>query len=787
MRAGLYGFLLALVATAAQAQIGPAPSAPGGTTGQCQYNLASRFAAGSGCTVSGSTWNFVAPVLGAATATSINGIAITSGTGTLTLGSVTLNAGAGGTLGSNAFTSTAYLPLAGGTLTGGLGFSTTNTLDIGTNATTLAPRTVYAGTSFIGPVGNFTTSVTVGAGSALTSTGAGGALGTAAFQNTGTSGANVPLLNGTNTWSGIQSIIMGTGTGPDLEVAITGDTSSRVAIGINTSDVARVSFGPGNAVRDVFLERVAGANLRHGAPDAAAPVAQTVSVQNVVAGTSNTAGAAFTFKGSQGTGTGAGGSVLLQVAPATTTGSTQNAIQTVLTAAGTAVPAVTINSASFGLSGNISSPAWTTSGIRYANVAATLTDTTSSGTVATVYNDLWGGNTNAASSATVYTQAYGSFFKAPIAGTNVTMTNKSALGADSISIGGAAQGANALAVTGNFDVSGFINTDGNVDLRSSSSSSLLWRNVSTIETSIDGTGNIFTRGSFGIGTTGTSADVIITRDAANTLAQRNGVNAQTFNIYNTYTDASNYEVAQIRWTSNRLDISTSGGGTGSSQRNILFQAGGGTSRLQLTGNTPEAQILGNLIFTTDNTYDIGASGATRPRNVFVGTNITSGGAVIAVTYQSTAAADGFKTAAGGFFYWNTRSQISSPADGQILIQNTANTDFSRLQFGGTTSSFPAIGRSTTDFVAELADGTAGGTMIMSGSAMVGSLTKLTLTQGAIGMSKITASASAPGAAGAKFEVVCGTNAGTAKLIMAAGTSGTAVTVVDNVGAGVTGC
>lgn len=55
---------------------------------------------------------------GLTVATTVNGNTFTTGTGTLTLGSVTLNAGAGGTLGSNAFTNTAYLPLAGGTLTG---------------------------------------------------------------------------------------------------------------------------------------------------------------------------------------------------------------------------------------------------------------------------------------------------------------------------------------------------------------------------------------------------------------------------------------------------------------------------------------------------------------------------------------------------------------------------------------------------------------------------------------------------------------------------------------------
>lgn len=64
---------------------------------------------------------------------------------------------------------------------------------------------------------------------------------------------------------------------------------------------------------------------------------------------------------------------------------------------------------------------------------------------------------------------------------------------------------------------------------------------------------------------------------------------------------------------------------------------------------------------------------------------------------------------------------------------------------------------------------------------------LTLTTGAIGLSKMTASASAPGAAGGKIELVCGTNAGTAKLVAYAGTSGTAVTILDNIGGGVTGC
>jgi len=90
-----------------------------------------------------------------------------------------------------------------------------------------------------------------------------------------------------------------------------------------------------NFYSDVFLNRRGAANLRLGAADAAAPVAQTLSVQSVVAGTTNTAGTNFTITGSQGTGTGAGGSIIFQVAPAGSSGTAQNALATALTIAST--------------------------------------------------------------------------------------------------------------------------------------------------------------------------------------------------------------------------------------------------------------------------------------------------------------------------------------------------------------------------------------------------------------------------------------------------------------------
>jgi hypothetical protein len=85
---------------------------------------------------------------------------------------------------------------------------------------------------------------------------------------------------------------------------------------------------------DIFLRRVGAANLALGAADAASPVAQTLSVQNVVGGTSNTAGANWTLAGSRGTGTGAGGDIIFQTAPAGGSGTSQNALAAAFTVKG---------------------------------------------------------------------------------------------------------------------------------------------------------------------------------------------------------------------------------------------------------------------------------------------------------------------------------------------------------------------------------------------------------------------------------------------------------------------
>lgn len=91
----------------------------------------------------------------------------------------------------------------------------------------------------------------------------------------------------------------------------------------------------GVAYPDAFIRRPAAATLVFGDTDAASPVAQNLSVQNVADGTTDTAGANWTIAGSRGTGTGAGGNINLQVALPGATGTTQNALATMASINGT--------------------------------------------------------------------------------------------------------------------------------------------------------------------------------------------------------------------------------------------------------------------------------------------------------------------------------------------------------------------------------------------------------------------------------------------------------------------
>jgi hypothetical protein len=79
------------------------------------------------------------------------------------------------------------------------------------------------------------------------------------------------------------------------------------------------------------------------------------------------------------------------------------------------------------IQGNVSSAAWTSSGIALKVRAATYTDTSSSGTVANHWMNVLDAATLVASSATTYTQAATLVLRPPVASTNVTITSNYAL------------------------------------------------------------------------------------------------------------------------------------------------------------------------------------------------------------------------------------------------------------------------------------------------------------------------------------------------------------------------
>jgi hypothetical protein len=105
----------------------------------------------------------------------------------------------------------------------------------------------------------------------------------------------------------------------------------------------------------------------------------------------------------------------------------------------------------------------------------------------------------------------------------------------------------------------------------------------------------------GAGDGATAADAFMYRDAAQILAQRNSANAQTFRVYNSFTDASNYERATISWASNILIIGTEKAGTGSN-RGMKFVATSGEFTFISPGSSVTPANNGELMIqATSNT------------------------------------------------------------------------------------------------------------------------------------------------------------------------------------------
>jgi hypothetical protein len=103
--------------------------------------------------------------------------------------------------------------------------------------------------------------------------------------------------------------------------------------------------------------------------------------------------------------------------------------------------------------------------------------------------------------------------------------------------------------------------------------------------------------SFTSGAATGGVDLRVFRDAANTLAQRNGTNAQTYRLYNTFTSATNFERLNFRWTTNEAIIDTEAGSGGGTLRGLKIGSAG-TSLLGFYGATPVVQPAAVANITT---------------------------------------------------------------------------------------------------------------------------------------------------------------------------------------------
>jgi hypothetical protein len=248
------------------------------------------------------------------------------------------------------------------------------------------------------------------------------------------------------------------------------------------------------------------------------------------------------------------------------------------------------------------------------------------------------------------------------------------------------------------------------------------------------------------GTAGGTVDLSLFRDAANTLAQRNGANGQTFRIYNTFTDASNHERGKIEWSSNVLRIGTEKAGSGTA-RALELQTDG-TTRLTIaaTGaiSTPSPlEVTANAPF--DVVSDSFAINAENPRLSFLMSTITA--RFSALIGSNKYAFRGSRASASGgvnfvgvtdgdatallFQGWvGATSVANSPiifraykSNGTNDVANLGATEpvmafrngtatilqlrgDGLVQFAGTDNTFPALKRSSTTLQVRLADDSA---------------------------------------------------------------------------------
>jgi hypothetical protein len=147
---------------------------------------------------------------------------------------------------------------------------------------------------------------------------------------------NAGTFFGVNAASGFSGLFLDFHVNGGASVFSVASNGAIVANGNITGNGSLFASGTSNiqwTSRGILTSPAAG-SIKFGAADAAAPVAQTIATQSVVAGTTNTAGANATIIGSLSTGSGASGDIIFQTGGTGAGATVQNTATTALTIKG---------------------------------------------------------------------------------------------------------------------------------------------------------------------------------------------------------------------------------------------------------------------------------------------------------------------------------------------------------------------------------------------------------------------------------------------------------------------
>lgn len=180
-------------------------------------------------------------------------------------------------------------------------------------------------------------------------------------------------------------------------------------------------------------------------------------------------------------------------------------------------------------------------------------------------------------------------------------------------------------------------------------------------------------------------DLVIARDAANTLAQRNSTNAQTYRLYGTYTDASNYERLSLSTTAGTgATIAVETDGTGADNLDLTIKPAG-TGQLYVGAGGTTAAAPASVVVNATGGSGTDIAGASLTLAGGKGTGDAAGGSVVIQTSDPGASGTTLQTLATRVTVGVERTTIAnilsltgiaaapgSPAAGDIVYDSVNN-------------------------------------------------------------------------------------------------------------------